>query len=151
MPRIRQIRRPILPTISKHPRNTTPMQITPRCGACTRSGDLCRAPRVRRRRRCRMHGGAAGAGGQVGNRNAYRHGFYSAVERARRVELRRFIAECEGLLRACAAGEAAGFVSRLRADAAGVGESGTLLPRSYGAWGRTAEKIWARFRRPLVA
>jgi len=87
-----------------------------------------------------MHGGAAGSGGQVGNRNAFRHGFYSAAERARRAELRRFIAECEGLLRACASGEAAGFVARLRAGAAGAGESGTLLPRSYGAWGRTAGK-----------
>ena len=46
-----------------------------------------------------MHGGAAGSGALAGNRNAYRHGFYAAAERARWRRLRLFAAECEGLLR----------------------------------------------------
>ncbi len=143
MPRLASIHRPISTarqTTTEHPRNTISMHAVARCGARTRSGQPCRAPRVRGRRRCRMHGGGTDSGGQAGNRNAFRHGFYSAAERVRRAELRRFIAECEGLLRACASGEAVGFVARLRASAAGAGESGTLLPRSYGAWGRTAGK-----------
>src|SRR5437763_5083294 len=44
------------------------------CGARTRSGHPCRTPPVRGRRRCRMHGGAAGSGAPVGNKNALRHG-----------------------------------------------------------------------------
>ncbi len=49
-----------------------------RCGARTRCGSLCRSPAVRGRRRCRMHGGAAGSGAPAGNRNALRHGGRSA-------------------------------------------------------------------------
>ena len=45
-----------------------------RCGARTRGGSPCRSPAVRGRRRCRMHGGAAGSGAPPGNRNAWRHG-----------------------------------------------------------------------------
>ncbi|HSQ00004.1 MAG TPA: HGGxSTG domain-containing protein [Candidatus Dormibacteraeota bacterium] len=50
----------------------------PRCGARTRSGNPCRAPRVRNRLRCRMHGGARGSGAPIGNRNALQHGLYTA-------------------------------------------------------------------------
>ncbi len=39
------------------------------------------------KRRCRMHGGAAGSGAPVGNKNAFRHGHYSAEAIARRREL----------------------------------------------------------------
>ncbi|MFZ1148666.1 MAG: HGGxSTG domain-containing protein [Xanthobacteraceae bacterium] len=45
-----------------HRRNTGPMLSSPRCGAMTRSGRPCRSPAVRGKRRCRMHGGAAGSG-----------------------------------------------------------------------------------------
>ena len=45
-----------------------------RCGAKTRSGAPCRAPAVRGKNRCRMHGGAPGAGAPRGNRNALTHG-----------------------------------------------------------------------------
>jgi hypothetical protein len=61
----------------------------PRCGARTRAGSPCRSPAVRGRRRCRMHGGAAGSGGQPGNRNAWKHGARSA----RALELRRRVRE----------------------------------------------------------
>ena len=52
--------------------------LSPRCGAKTRSGKPCRAPAVSGRRRCRMHGGAPGSGGPTGKRNGnYRHGGYT--------------------------------------------------------------------------
>ena len=55
-----------------------PMHQSPRCGARTRSRKPCRSPAVSGKVRCRMHGGAAGSGGQPGNANAFKHGRYSA-------------------------------------------------------------------------
>jgi hypothetical protein len=57
---------------------------TLRCGARTRSGTPCRSPAVRGKRRCRMHGGAAGSGAPIGNKNAMRHGRYTAEAVAER-------------------------------------------------------------------
>ena len=56
----------------------SPMHLSPRCGARTRNGSPCRSPAVRGKRRCRMHGGAAGSGGQAGNKNALKHGMRTA-------------------------------------------------------------------------
>ena len=42
------------------------------------------APAVRSKRRCRMHGGAAGSGAPIGNKNALRHGHYTAEAIAER-------------------------------------------------------------------
>jgi hypothetical protein len=64
------------------------MNQAPRCGARIRTGLPCRSPAVRGRRRCRMHGGAAGSGAPVGNRNALRHGGYTAEAIALRREIR---------------------------------------------------------------
>jgi hypothetical protein len=58
-----------------------------RCGARTRSGGPCRSPAVRGKRRCRMHGGATGSGAPMGNKNALRHGLYTAEAIARRRSL----------------------------------------------------------------
>ena len=55
-----------------------PMHLSRRCRARTR-GTPCQSPAVHGKRRCRMHGGAAGSGGQLGNRNAFKHGAYSAA------------------------------------------------------------------------
>ncbi|HEV2610618.1 MAG TPA: HGGxSTG domain-containing protein [Noviherbaspirillum sp.] len=55
-----------------------------RCGAKTRSGAPCMGPAVQGKRRCRMHGGNS-PGAPKGNRNALKHGQYSA----RALELRR--------------------------------------------------------------
>ena len=63
------------------------MNRTLRCGARTRGGKPCRSPAVRGKRRCRMHGGAAGSGAPIGNKNALRHGLYTAEAIARRREL----------------------------------------------------------------
>jgi len=61
-----------------------PICRAPPCGARTRAGRPCRAPAVRGKARCRMHGGAPGAGAPRGNRNARKHGWWSAAERAER-------------------------------------------------------------------
>ena len=55
----------------------------PRCGARTRTGQPCRAPAVRGKRRCRMHGGRStgpqtAAGLQRSTRARWTHGAYSA-------------------------------------------------------------------------
>ena len=63
--------------MSDHARNTGPMLASPRCGAKTRAGETCRAPAVRGKRRCRMHGGAAESGAPRGNRNARKHGLFT--------------------------------------------------------------------------
>ena len=65
-------------------REKLPMDRTRRCGARTRDGNPCRSPAVRGKRRCRMHGGAAGSGAPIGNKNALRHGHYMAEAIAER-------------------------------------------------------------------
>jgi uncharacterized protein YjcR len=70
-----------------HLRNTDPMLASLRCGAKTRSGNACRSPAVQGKKRCRMHGGAAGSGEPRGNQNAVTHGLYrkAAIEERRQV------------------------------------------------------------------
>ena len=60
-----------------HKRNTTAMRESPRCGAKTRNGTPCRAPAVKGKQRCRMHGGAKGSGAPRNNQNALKHGRYT--------------------------------------------------------------------------
>jgi glucans biosynthesis protein len=62
---------------SEHKRNTGPMRLSPRCGARTRLGLACQAPAVQGKRRCRMHGGAAGSGAPPGNCNALTTGLHT--------------------------------------------------------------------------
>jgi hypothetical protein len=60
-----------------------------RCGARTRSGAPCKSAPVTGRRRCRMHGGAAGSGAPQGARNGnYKHGRYTKEVAATRQWLR---------------------------------------------------------------
>jgi hypothetical protein len=47
-----------------------------RCGARTRSGKPCQSP-AKANGRCRMHGGPS-PGAPRGNRNAFKHGRYTA-------------------------------------------------------------------------
>ena len=68
-----------------------------RCGALTRSGDPCRAPAVKDKLRCRKHGGA-GSGAPKGNRNAYKDGYYSGEEKARRRQIMDFVRACNRVL-----------------------------------------------------
>ena len=74
-----------------HPRNTGPMRQSPRCGARTRRGTPCPAPAVSGKRRCRMHGGAAGTGAPLGNRNALKHGLHTAEAREMKRRIRALI------------------------------------------------------------
>ena len=52
------------------------MHLSRRCGARTRSGTECKSPAMPNGR-CRMHGGTS-PGAPKGNRNAWKHGHYSA-------------------------------------------------------------------------
>ena len=74
------------------------MNQAPRCGARTRDGSPCRSPAVRGKRRCRMHGGAAGSGGQPGNRNALKHGMRTAEVAGLRQAVRELLAEAHALV-----------------------------------------------------
>jgi hypothetical protein len=68
-------------TASSHSRNTGPMLASARCGAQTRSGTPCRSPAVADKKRCRMHGGAAGSGAPKHNQNALKHGLFTRQAR----------------------------------------------------------------------
>ena len=74
----------------------------PRCDARTRRGTPCQSPAVTGQARCRMHGGAEGSGGQPGNRNAFKHGRYSAEAIAQRREVAALLRACRDQLGACA-------------------------------------------------
>jgi glucans biosynthesis protein len=75
--------------------NNRPVQLfaAPRCGAKTRRGTSCQSPAVNGRKRCRMHGGAAGSGATRGNSNALKHGWYAAETRRLRSLARMAIKE----------------------------------------------------------
>jgi len=67
-----------------------------RCCAKTRSGAPCKNPIVSGRKRCRMHGGAAGSGAPSGEKHGrYKHGRFSkervARARAERLQLRELV------------------------------------------------------------
>ena len=79
--------------VGDHPRNTSAMRSSQRCGAKTRAGGACQSPAVAGKRRCRMHGGAKGSGAPQGNQNALKHGLYTREV----LEERRFLSD---LLRA---------------------------------------------------
>jgi len=85
--------------MSDHLRLTAPMRASPRCGARTRSGGACRAPALRGKTRCRMHGGAPGSGPPRGNCNARKHGMFSREAIAERQEVRDLLGEARRLLR----------------------------------------------------
>ncbi|MGT2437425.1 HGGxSTG domain-containing protein [Bradyrhizobium betae] len=81
-----------------HARNTAAMQASPRCGAKTRAGGVCRAPALHGKARCRMHGGAWGAGAPMGNQNAQTHGAFTRERIAERGEIRTLLGEARKLL-----------------------------------------------------
>jgi hypothetical protein len=75
-----------------------PMHQSPRCQARTRQATACQQPAVSGKARCRMHGGADGIGGQPGNRNALKHGLYTAETIAQRREVVALIRACRDRL-----------------------------------------------------
>jgi hypothetical protein len=84
--------------MSDHIRHTGPMLASPRCGAKTRCGGACRAPAVRGKKRCRMHGGAQGSGAPRANQNARRHGLFTRDAIAERRQIRELLGEARRLL-----------------------------------------------------
>ena len=62
-----------------------------RCGARTPGGRPCRNHPIRRRQRCRLHGGAPGSGAPCRNRNALKHGRTTAAALAARRAVARLI------------------------------------------------------------
>jgi hypothetical protein len=81
-----------------HPRNTGPMLAGLRCGARTRSGGSCRSPAVGGKKRCRMHGGAAGSGAPKENQNALKHGLFTKEAISERKQVGALIDEARKLL-----------------------------------------------------
>ncbi|WP_301267676.1 MULTISPECIES: HGGxSTG domain-containing protein [unclassified Bradyrhizobium] len=75
------------------------MRSSPRCGAQTRNGEACRAPALRGRMRCRMHGGAWGSGAPCGNSNAVKHGYFTSEAIEERRFVRTVLEDAEDLLR----------------------------------------------------
>jgi hypothetical protein len=71
-----------------------------RCGAKTRASGSCRAPAVRGKRRCRMHGGAPGSGAPRRNQNARRHGRFTGDAIAERKQVQGLLGEARKLLQA---------------------------------------------------
>ncbi len=74
---------------SNNPMHKLPMHESPRCGARTRSGKPCLSPALINGR-CRMHGGNS-TGAPKGNKNAFKHGFYTATAIAERRYVRELI------------------------------------------------------------
>jgi uncharacterized protein YjcR len=74
-----------------------PMHLSPRCGARTRSGSRCQSPAMPNGR-CRMHGGLS-PGAPKGNRNAFKHGRYTAEAIARRREIAELVSAMKALAR----------------------------------------------------
>ncbi|MES5483064.1 HGGxSTG domain-containing protein [Bradyrhizobium sp. INPA03-11B] len=85
--------------MSGHISTTGAMLASPRCGAKTRTGGACRAPAVRGKRRCRMHGGAKGSGAPRANRNARKHGLFTRDAIAERRQIRALLGEARQLLK----------------------------------------------------
>lgn len=74
-----------------------PFANLPRCGAKTRMGSPCRRP-AGPKGRCHLHGGAPGSGAPFGNRNAWKHGFYSRESSEERLRIRAFLLQTDRFL-----------------------------------------------------
>ena len=67
---------------------------TATCGARLRDGGLCPRSPTAGRRRCRCHGGGANWGAPAGNRNALKHGAFTAAAIAERRAISGFLRDC---------------------------------------------------------
>jgi hypothetical protein len=74
------------------------MLASPRCGAKTRTSGACRSPAVHGKKRCRMHGGAPGAGAPKANRNARKHGLFTRGVLAERRQIQVLLGDARRLL-----------------------------------------------------
>jgi len=76
-----KVKNPKAPAVSANRRinpmqSKLPMHLSPRCGARTRSGSRCQSPAMPNGC-CRMHGGRS-PDAPKGNKNAFKHGRYTA-------------------------------------------------------------------------
>ena len=69
------------------------------CGARTRSGTPCQNLPVDGKKRCFQHGCAPGAGAPFGNKNAWKHGMYSASAVAERQSLNAYLKEMQDMVK----------------------------------------------------
>jgi hypothetical protein len=74
-----------------------PMHLSRRCGARTRSGSRCQSPAMPNGR-CRMHGGLS-PGAPKGNKNALKHGRYTAEAIAGRRQIAELVRAMKALAR----------------------------------------------------
>jgi uncharacterized protein YjcR len=74
-----------------------PMHLSCRCGARTRRGNGCQSPAMPNGR-CRLHGGKS-PGAPKGNKNALKHGHYSADAAANRREIANLLRSMRTLAR----------------------------------------------------
>ncbi len=81
---------------------------TATCGARLRGGGLCPRPPAAGKRRCRRHGGVSNWGAPAGNRNALRHGAFTADAIARRRTISAFLRDCWRTIREFERGEEGG-------------------------------------------
>ena len=77
--------------------NKLPMHLSRRCGARTRSGRRCRSAAMPNGR-CRMHGGPS-PGALKGNKNALKHGRYTAEAIATRREIAKLLRNARALVK----------------------------------------------------
>lgn len=69
------------------------------CGSRTRSGGLCENSPEAGRKRCRLHGGAPGSGAPIGNKNALKHGLFSASGISERRTLKAYLKEMQEMVK----------------------------------------------------
>jgi hypothetical protein len=69
------------------------------CGAKLPDGSLCTNTAEPGKKRCRSHGGAPGVGAPKGNRNAQRHGLYSAEFKKKREMVNAIVADADAFLK----------------------------------------------------
>ena len=87
------------PAVTGARRRRTAVPPAESCGARRRDGSPCPRPPVEGRRRCRSHGGAPHTGAPKGNRNALKHGCFTAKEMAKGRRISEFIRECNATLK----------------------------------------------------
>ena len=81
---------------------------TATCGARLRGGGLCPRPPAAGKRRCRRHGGVPNWGAPAGNRNAHKHGAFTAEAIARRRAISALLRDCWRTIREIERGEEGG-------------------------------------------
>jgi uncharacterized protein YjcR len=70
-----------------------------KCLAKNRKGFPCGRAKSKGKKRCRLHGGAAGSGAPIGNKNAFKHGHYSRESLQKHRETSATLREAKAVLK----------------------------------------------------